>query len=372
MHKKHCLSLLVAGVVSVAGGCQPEESTASTPATWETQAARLDEAVGTWSASAPQLTSTGWRTATLLDSGLVLSVRSSSSELYNPYTDTWQSLGWGPYNPYAQRTGGTVTKLPSGKVLLAGGSESSDGPGNSPMAALFDPATNTWTSTAPMATGRVGHTATLLDSGQVLVVAGNYNLKGQTGAAELYDPATGTWSNAGALPEGVSGHTATRLYSGQVLITGGYQFYPFAESSSGPINKVYLYDLATKTFTPLGNMAKARAGHSALRLYSGSVLVFGGTRDNNDTSSEVYDPYNNQWLAGPSLPIAGPYVSATMLYSGEVLVLNGSGQGALYDPSANAWHLAAPTQANGNAAAVLLQTGQVLAIGDGAVQRFSR
>lgn len=372
MHKKQCLSLLVAGVVSVTGGCQPEASTAPTPDALETHAARLDEVVGTWSNSAPQLTSTGWRTATLLDSGLVLSGRNSSTELYNPYTDTWQSLGWGPYGPYFRRTGGTVTKLPSGKVLLAGGSESYDGPGNSPMAALFDPATNTWSSTAPMATGRVGHTATLLDSGQVLVVAGNYNLKGQTGAAELYDPATGSWSNAGGLPEAVSAHTATRLYSGQVLITGGYQFYSSTNPYPGPINRVYLYDPATKTFTPMGNMAKARAGHSALRLYSGSVLVFGGTREDNDTSSEVYDPYNNQWIAGPSLPIPAPYVSATMLYSGEVLVLNNSGQGALYDPSANAWHLAASTQANGNAVAVLLQTGQVLAIGDGAVQRFSR
>jgi N-acetylneuraminic acid mutarotase len=119
-------------------------------------------------------------------------------------------------------------------------------------------------------------------------------------------------------------------------------------------------------------MSRERSGHVALRLYSGNVLVFGGTVDGNDTSSEVYDPYNNQWRTGPSLPMAGPYVSATLLYSGEVLVLNSSGQGALYDPSANAWRLAASTQVHGISVAVLLQTGQVLAIGDGAVERYTR
>jgi hypothetical protein len=62
-----------------------------------------------------------------------------------------------------------------------------------------------------------------------------------------------------------------------------------------------------------------------------------------------------------------------MLYSGEVLVLNEAGQGALYDPSANAWRLAASTQqVSGDFVPVLLQTGQVLAVGDGAVERFTR
>jgi hypothetical protein len=62
-----------------------------------------------------------------------------------------------------------------------------------------------------------------------------------------------------------------------------------------------------------------------------------------------------------------------MLYSGEVLVLNSSGQGAVYDASANAWRLAAPAQqVHGGFVTALLQTGQVLAVGDGAVERYTR
>ncbi|QRN97762.1 hypothetical protein JRI60_01355 [Archangium violaceum] len=367
MHKKRCLYLLVAGFTSFAVGCQPEEPSASDTAPLETRAAALEGVVGTWSANAPQAQSTGWRTATLLDSGLVLSVHDGSTELYNPYSDTWRGLV-GPY--LFGRIRGTVSRLPSGKVLLAGGTMSS---GNQNQAMLFDPATESWSSTGSMAQGRVEHTATLLDSGLVLVVGGSYNLRGQTALAELYDPATGTWSGAGALPEELSVHTATQLYSGEVLVTGGTHFDSFSYPFSNPRSAAYLFQPATKTWTPAGNMSRTRMGHVAIRLYSGNVLVAGGTADVNDTSSDVYNPYSHQWLAGPSLPISGPYVSATMLYSGEVLVLNSSGQGALYDASTNAWRLAAPAQqVRGDFATVLLQTGQVLAVGNGAVERYTR
>ncbi|WP_095978974.1 hypothetical protein [Melittangium boletus] len=83
---------------------------------------------------------------------------------------------------------------------------------------------------------------------------------------------------------GCLGHTATLLDSGQVLATGGYHFDALRESASGPRGAAYLYDPAAKSFTPVSPMAKARMGHMALRLYSGHVLLFGGTADDNDAS----------------------------------------------------------------------------------------
>jgi N-acetylneuraminic acid mutarotase len=306
---------------------------------------------------------TGWRAATLLDSGLVMSVRDGSTELYNPYSDSWRSL-MGPL--FFGRTHGTVTRLSSGKVLLAGGRD------NTRSTLLFDPATESWSTMGDLAEGRAWHTATLLDSGQVLVTGGDYNLRGQRQSAELYEPATGTWSSAQPLPEALSSHAATLLYSGRVLVTGGYHLSIWSHPAAQARSAAYVFDPATRAWTPAGHMSRARMGHVSIRLYSGSVLVAGNTQDNGDTSSDVYDPYNNQWLPGPSLPIPGPYVSATMLYSGEVLVLNTAGQGALYDPAANAWQLAASAhQVRGYSLATLLHTGQVLAIGEGAVERYT-
>jgi hypothetical protein len=46
---------------------------------------------------------------------------------------------------------------------------------------------------------------------------------------------------------------------------------------------------------------------------------------------------------------------------------------ALYDPAANTWRLAAwAQQVRAGFVTALLQSGQVLAIGEGAVERYSR
>jgi hypothetical protein len=57
--------------------------------------------------------------------------------------------------------------------------------------------TGTFTATGDMTTARVGHTATLLLDGRVLIVGGD-----KTGTAELYDPATGTFTPTGKGPRG--------------------------------------------------------------------------------------------------------------------------------------------------------------------------
>jgi uncharacterized protein (TIGR03437 family) len=75
-----------------------------------------------------------------------------------------------------------------------------------------------------MSTDRHHQSATLLPNGTVLVAGG----AGQSGSsnfpvasAEIYDPATGSFSTAGRLTSARYGHTATLLNNGQVLITGG-------------------------------------------------------------------------------------------------------------------------------------------------------
>ena len=69
-------------------------------------------------------------------------------------------------------------------------------------------------------TPHVSHTATLLPSGKVLV-AGGSNSGCNLSSAELYDPATGTWSSTGSLVTARVGHTATLLPTGKVLVAGG-------------------------------------------------------------------------------------------------------------------------------------------------------
>ena len=78
----------------------------------------------------------------------------------------------------------------------------------------------TWTNTGSMNTARMAHTATLLASGEVLVVGGN-DANGLLTSAELYDPSTGQWKTTGSMttPRAFAG--ATLLENGEVLVVGG-------------------------------------------------------------------------------------------------------------------------------------------------------
>jgi Galactose oxidase, central domain/Kelch motif len=199
------------------------------------------------------------------------------------------------------------------------------------------------------------HQECVLDSGKVLV-AGGYNFQSADlsfNGAEEYDPATGTYTFTGNMLTGRAEHTATLLYSGQVLVTGG-------SSNTGSLASAELYDPSTKTWTSAGSMSKARSNHRAIRLFSGNVMVFSAPWNTTDTSVDVYDPYNARWFAGPALPFTQP-TSVTLLYSGEVLVTNNAGQAALYSPPQNAWLPAASaTSSNAPNPSVLLHSGQVL------------
>ena len=78
-----------------------------------------------------------------------------------------------------------------------------------------------------LAEARVGHTATALPTGGVLVVGGTMHIGGTPrvgepcARAELYDPTSGTWTAVPGPATPRWGHTATLLADGSVLALGG-------------------------------------------------------------------------------------------------------------------------------------------------------
>ncbi|WP_437506872.1 Kelch repeat-containing protein [Sorangium sp. So ce1099] len=212
--REHTATLLRSGLVLVAGGANA--------AAFHDSVELYDPVLGTWSLTTSMLAVRLRHTATLLDSGEVLLVGgfgttpATGAELYDPASNTWALTS--PVNTARQYH--TATRLQDGQVLVAGGSENNDDAPDVRSAELYDPATNTWSSTESMSmrAPHADHAAVRLDNGRVLVTGGDNDAAAQV--AELYDPAAGTWTATPPMKTTHQQHTATLLPSGQVLVTG--------------------------------------------------------------------------------------------------------------------------------------------------------
>ena len=182
-------------------------------------------------------------------------------------------------------------------------------------------------ATAPLRNGRASHTATLLGSGKVLVVAGVSALEGPTTSAELYDPAAGTWTPAAPLLLARFWHTATRLPSDAVLVAGGG---PGGDSQI----EAELYDPATDTWRRTGSLLIPHLDHTATLLPSGRVLVLGEPPVSLIRNTDLFDPASGTWSDAGCTAVARAGHTATLLRSGAVLVAGGgldlSGSAELY------------------------------------------
>lgn len=214
------------------------------------------------------------------------------------------------------RTGQTATLLNTGRLLVTGGDSCVDSfyYENCPIntSELYDPTAGTFSTTGPLTVPRVFHTATLLPDGKVLVAGG------MSASAELYDPAAGTFSNTGGMSVGRDSHTATLLSNGKTLIVGG-------QNVSGPLSSAEEYDPAKAGFVVKASMAAARTEHTATLLGNGKVLIVGGFDGFNALSSaELYDPSAGTFSVTGSMLEKRERHTATLLPNGNVLVAGGS------------------------------------------------
>jgi N-acetylneuraminic acid mutarotase len=326
-------SVLVTGGNSEAGSSFPVTTAASD---------LYSPTTGLWSPTAAMATARDSHTATLLGDGTVLAVGGrnldcancgpipvlSSAERYNAASNAWAS-GGSMANPRYQHT---ASLLGNGTVLVAGGSnaiiDSCSCTTFLSAAELYNPTSNTWSSTGSLATGRYGHTATVLSNGKVLV-AGGYggmpntlqNIVAVQPTAELYDPASGLWSTMAPMNNARAYHTATLLPSGLVLVTGG-------TNGTATLAAAEVYDPTANTWTDVVSLNTPRQSQMAVLLPTGNVLVVGGYNSSSSAvfgvgTAELYDPTANTFTsAGPMLTLRQGF-TLSLLSTGRVLLVGG-------------------------------------------------
>lgn len=247
-----------------------------------------------------------------------------------------------------------------------------------------------WSPTGSSLSGSAGQTATLLNTGKVLVTGGTPRADRQVaerGQAELFDPMAGTWAYTGFRASDRTYHTATLLHNGKVLVAGG------ASDGEGSSSELYDpsgigvypeidgllkvqrgYNVTTGGWTPAASMASPRQHHTATLLPDGTVLVVGGDLLG---TAERYDPVPEpvgSWLRATPPGVARYSHTATLLDDDRVLVVGGCGDAScsavplgsaqVFDPAKGTW---TPTGslnvARSRHTAVRLGDGRVLVAG---------
>ena len=96
-----------------------------------------------------------------------------------------------------------------------------------PSVELYRPNSGTFTDAGSLGTPRHFHTASLLPNGKALLVGGINEFPGQESpefsvlwSADLFDPNSDSFLFTGSLGTQRFGHTATLLNNGQILVTG--------------------------------------------------------------------------------------------------------------------------------------------------------
>jgi len=221
----HTMTVMNNGQVFIAGG---QSCTSATSCMALDSVEVYDPIAGTFMQIGTLAQARFGAAATLLADGKVLIVGGfdgtgfpAAGEIYIPafgfFTTTSGSLVTPRYQPSA-------TLLNNGKVLIAGGSTCIS-PGCPVNAAeLYDESHDTFTAVANMNGAHTNHAATLLNNGQVIIAGGYSSCSSSCTAGaniEVYDGVANTFTPGTGLISARAGHTATLLQNGNIVFAGG-------------------------------------------------------------------------------------------------------------------------------------------------------
>ena len=224
-----------------------------------------------------------------------------------------------------------------------------------------DESTFTWHDANSTTIPRAFPAVVVLANGNLLVTGGVTTGNLPTATTDIYDQKLGIWKPGPTMGSKRVGHTATLLKDGTVLVVGG-------ETGTGITASAELLNTTGIAAYSLMSLTFARAGHAAVLIGDGKVLVTGGSDSVGHTwkQAEAYDPIGHRWLPAGNMAFPRTALSMRMLPDGSAIAIGGdkNGTSERYSPSSNSWSgLAQMSSVRYNSASVVLRDGRILVAG---------
>ncbi|BAY23427.1 hypothetical protein NIES2100_31920 [Calothrix sp. NIES-2100] len=212
-------------------------------------------------------------------------------QIYDPVTNKW-SLGANmPFAP-----GSSSSAVINGEIYVAGGIIGSS---TTNQVAKYNPSTNTWTMLAPMKQG-LNHSASGTDGSKLYIFGGRQggnSVSNGFDTVEIYDPATNTWTSsldAGSslkpLPQARGGTGKAAYLNGEFYVMGGETRSGGGTAGNGVYNRVDIYNPKTNTWRVGKPMPTARHGIFPV-VYGGEIWVAGGGVKAAYSNSNVFEVF---------------------------------------------------------------------------------
>jgi hypothetical protein len=241
-------------------------------------------------------------------------------EAYDPATNTWSTMAPMPTPRYNL----TAVVVADGSIYTLGGDAylpGSFGPTTMPTIEIFNPGANQWTTLAPMPAPARFAAAFAAADGQIRLLSWD-------GTLQTYAPTTSTWTTGPAMLESRGAFGATAAADGTIYVAGGQvslgtgvDYTHYAEAYLTATNRWHsIADLPTPRLLPA--LAAARDG----RIYALGGGFFGKGLDvatNYLATVEAYTPSADTWSAVASLPTARMALAATTGQDGRLYTLGG-------------------------------------------------
>lgn len=257
------------------------------------------------------------------------------------------SFGVGAVNGILYAVGGTLPPNPNANLLAT--------------AEAYDPATNTWTTRAPMPTARMG--LGVAEVNGILYAIGGVDASMSFSVMEAYDPATNTWTSKAPMPNG-------RVWFGVAVIDGLIYTVGGASRVAEAVTTVEVYNPCTDSWTTRASMPTARAW-LGVGAVNGILYAVGGQRSYLDYRADVeaYDPKTDTWI--PTAPLPVPNATLSIGVAGGILyAVGGAYPGGdvvaaveAFNPATGAWTAQVPMPTARGALDVGVVNGILYALG---------